>query len=133
MFWKHNALGVFWALLILVVCGLPGSQFAADAYVKHVDKIIHVILFGVLVLLFIVGFIKQANFPFLRRNTPSKVFLFATIYGVLIEIMQGTICVGRSIEMGDLFANEFGSILGLGMFFGIYGNKSYERPYNKSI
>ncbi|MEZ4721997.1 MAG: VanZ family protein [Flavobacteriales bacterium] len=112
MFWKHNALGVSWALLILVLCGLPGDQFQSSQQ-PNVDKVIHIILFGVLYVLVVVGFIKQRAYPYLRKKTLTKVFIATVVYGVLIEVLQATVFVGRSIEIFDMAFNVVGAFAGL--------------------
>jgi VanZ family protein len=51
-----------------------------------------------------------------------KVFLIATIYSVLIEICQGTICINRSFDLYDIIANTIGA--GFGVLITFYFLKS---------
>tara|TARA_B110000046_G_C12742185_1_gene293095 strand:+ start:237 stop:614 length:378 start_codon:yes stop_codon:yes gene_type:complete len=124
VFLRHNALGIAWAFFVLLLCALPGGQFQ-EARHEHLDKIIHIILFGLLFVLLTVGFIKQQNFAFLRSNVKFKVWIGCVCYGVLIELMQGTIFIDRSIEVSDMLANMVGATIGLGAFLTIYGRESY--------
>ena len=124
MFLRHNALGIIWALFILVICALPGSQFQ-EAKHEYLDKIIHLVLFGFLFILLTTGFIKQQSFPFLRSGVKLKVWVGCALYGALIELLQGTVFIERSIEFGDILANMIGATVGLGAFLSIYGRGSY--------
>lgn len=120
MFWRHNLLGIAWAVFILVLCGLPGDQFEKSKY-ENADKVIHGLLFAVLYYLLCVGFIKQRTFRYLRERTLLKVFAISTVYGVLIEILQGTLFVNRAIEFGDILFNLLGCFIGFVVFASIYG------------
>lgn len=124
MFLKYNYLGLSWAVLILVLCGLPGDQFESSK-VENVDFVIHMILFGVLSFILTEGFIKQSSFRGLRKQTMRKVFVLAVVYGVVIEFLQGTIFIGRSIELMDMVFNTLGAATGLTVFGAVYGVKGY--------
>lgn len=124
MFLRHNFLGIAWAVFILILCGLPGDQFQ-KSHITNADKVIHTFLFAVLVFLLSVGFIKQRTFPYLRQNTLSKVIVMSIAYGALIEVLQGVLFVGRSIDFYDAVFNAFGCFVGYGLFIAIYGRESY--------
>lgn len=124
MFLRHNALGMAWAVFIFMLCALPGGQFQETKH-EHLDKIIHVILFGFLFVLFTIGFIKQQSNTYLKSNVKLKVWLGCVAYGLLIELLQGTVFVDRSVEFADILANAIGATIGLGAFLTIYGRESY--------
>lgn len=124
MFLRYNWLGLGWALFILTLCGLPGSQFGESSYV-FVDKVIHTFLFAVLYLFLVVGFIKQSSFPWLKRYVLQKVFAFSTAYGIVMEVLQGLVFTSRSIEGLDIIANMVGSFVGVVIFFMVYGREDY--------
>ena len=45
-------------------------------------------------------------------KTPNlKAFLIATIYSIIMEIVQGTICIRRSFDMYDIIANTIGALM----------------------
>ncbi|GAB5538106.1 MAG: hypothetical protein Salg2KO_02090 [Salibacteraceae bacterium] len=124
MFLRHNVLGLCWAVFIFILSALPGSQFENQTY-PSVDKVIHIILYGVLFLLLTTGFIKQRLYPWLREHTKLKVFIGVMLYGILLEILQGLFFDGRNIEIVDMLANAFGAATGWLLFLAIYGNKKY--------
>lgn len=124
MFLRHNLLGILWAIFILILCGLPGEQFQ-NAHITNADKVIHTFLFAVLFFLLSVGFIKQRTFASLRINTLSKVLMISILYGLIIEVLQGWVFIGRSIDLYDAIFNGFGCLVGYGLFLAIYGRESY--------
>lgn len=124
MFLKYNYPGLAWAALILVLCGLPGSQFQSS-HVEGADVVIHAFLFCILFLLLAIGFIKQSSISFLRRRTLIKVFLIAVAYGLVVELLQGFVFIDRSVEGSDILANMLGALVGWGGFLLIYGTESY--------
>jgi len=124
MFLRHNLLGILWAIFILILCGLPGEQFQ-KSHISNADKVIHTFLFAVLFFLLSVGFIKQRTFPYLRINTLSKVLIISMLYGLVIEVLQGAVFIGRSIDLYDAIFNGIGCLVGYGLFLAIYGRESY--------
>ena len=115
MFWRHNRAAFCWALLILILCGLPGSNFPKLSFLEWLrpDKIVHLILFGVQSYLFIIGFSRQDRFPGLRSNAVQWGVLLSISYGVLVEVLQATIFIGRSGDIRDAIANSIGAMIGL--------------------
>jgi VanZ family protein len=124
MFFRYNYQGLSWALFILVLCGLPGDQFERSKLV-NADLAIHVFLYAVLFFLLSVGFIKQTSYRILREQTLRKVFIITVVYGVIVEVLQGTVFIGRSIELSDMMFNAVGSLIGMLVFMSIYGRRAY--------
>jgi VanZ family protein len=124
MFWRYNYLGVSWAVFILILCGLPGDQFRRSK-IEHADMVIHAFLFGVLAFLLVVGFWKQSTYRTLRFYTMRKVFVLCVLYGVIVELLQATVFIDRSIELSDMMFNALGTVMGLITFSAIYGYKPY--------
>lgn len=124
MFLKYNYQGLLWALFILVLCGLPGDQFEQSKLV-NADIAIHIFLYAVLFFLLSVGFVKQSAYRILKEHTLRKVFLITVVYGILVEFLQGTVFIGRSIELSDMVFNGVGAMIGMLVFMSIYGRKAY--------
>lgn len=124
MFLKHNWSGILWFLLIGILSGMPGNQLPEVHFFLGIfafDKIIHIFFYSVLTLLLIVGFQKQFQFRLLRYFPLRFSFLISLFYGILIEILQYFVFVGRSFEINDIFANTAGTVVGVFLFFIIYG------------
>jgi VanZ family protein len=76
---------------------------------KHLDKVVHVFLFGVLFLLwarFLAG--KTA----LRRTHLLGMFLGVTAYGIGMEFYQDLFTT-RAFELADILADTAGAALGM--------------------
>lgn len=124
MFLRYNYASILWALLIVLICGIPGGQLLRGEH-GRVDKFVHLILFAVWFYLLAVGFIKQSSIGYLRKSPLIKAFMIAITYGLIIELLQWTVFVQRSMDVNDLIANMIGSLTGLSFFLSIYGLKSY--------
>src|SRR6187402_1478708 len=98
MFWRHNRLAFAWAVIILILCGIPGNNFPKLSFLEWLrpDKIVHLILFGVQSFLLIKGLFNQTNYPSLKLNAARWGVLLSIFYGALVEVLQTTIFIGRS-------------------------------------
>lgn len=115
MFLKHTKWAMLWALLILILCGIPGRDIPHISFLELLsfDKFVHAGIFFVLILLSIRGFLLQNTFNKLQHNSKIIALVICVSYGGLLEIMQGTIFEERSADIYDFIANSFGCILGL--------------------
>lgn len=118
MFLRHNLYGLLWALLILILSGIPGGDIPHVSFLEllNFDKVVHASIFFVLVILLIRGFSLQNTFLLLNKHPKFLSFLVCVVYGGLIEVMQGLIFEQRSADIYDFIADAFGSILGLLLF-----------------
>ncbi len=124
MFWRYNRAAFLWAILILVLCGLPGSNFPKLSFLEWLrpDKIVHLILFGIQSYLLIIGFTRQDRFPGLRANAIRLGVLLSISYGALVEVLQTTVFIGRSGDIRDALANSIGAFIGF-YFFRKFGKR----------
>jgi VanZ family protein len=94
---------------------LPGSSFPKTDWlgVPHLDKLVHIILFFILCLLFSFGVSVQAF-----RNS-RKIVLFwivaisGILYGTAIEFVQKYWFAYRSFDYLDMAADAIGAVLAL--------------------
>lgn len=114
MFLKHTKWAMLWALLILILCGMPGKDIPHISFLELLsfDKFVHASIFFVLVLLMIRGFLLQTNYLMLRQRAKRSAFAICVIYGAAMEIMQGTLFTDRSADIFDFIANSFGCFMG---------------------
>lgn len=101
---------ILWTLFIASSCLLPASafrQFTFDSLFE-IDKVVHLVLYFVFVVLWAISFPEQ----FSKRQ---KIILGAVSigYGVLIEVLQSVMALGRAYDIDDIIANTIGCILGL--------------------
>lgn len=115
MFFKHTKWAMLWALLILILCGIPGKDIPHISFLELLsfDKFVHAGIFFVLVLLTVRGFILQSNFPQLKKLAKFIALLICIVYGGSLEIMQGTLFVDRGADVFDFIANTFGATMGV--------------------
>lgn len=118
MFLKHNRYGLLWALVILILCGIPGKDLPHSDFLDllNFDKLVHAGIFFVLALLVIHGFRNQDTFPLLKRRAGILAVTISILYGGLMELMQGALFRDRSPDINDFIANSFGCIMGWALF-----------------
>ncbi|MDQ3108941.1 MAG: VanZ family protein [Bacteroidota bacterium] len=110
---KPNLLTIGWALVILILCGIPGRDIPHFSFLEILsfDKWVHAGIFLVLTLLAVRGFRLQHTFMLLNTFAVIFALVFCIIYGGLLEVMQGTLFAERSADVYDFIANSFGCIL----------------------
>lgn len=115
MFLRYNYKAFLWALLILIVCSIPGNDIPdlSSWRIEGLDKIVHLFLFLVLAILLIKGFSQQFFFPVLKNYPFITAFLGSFLYGFLIEILQEAFFTDRSAEVSDIVADVTGAAFGL--------------------
>jgi glycopeptide antibiotics resistance protein len=114
MFLKHTKWAMLWALLILILCGMPGKDIPHISFLELLsfDKFVHASIFFVFILLTIRGFVLQTRYPKLQRSARPIAFAICVAYGGAMEIMQGTVFTDRSADIFDFIANSFGCAMG---------------------
>ena len=127
---NRNKATILWALLIAVLSLFPGDQFPKVG-VSGLDLIIHFFFYSVFNLLLIVGNIQQEKFNFLRSRPVIAAFIISISYGLIIELLQGTVFVSRGAELSDAIANSVGSVVGWVLFLIIYGSPKKYMTWNK--
>lgn len=68
-------------------------------------------MFYVLTYLMMQGFTKATAPSFIRPRPLLIAFILCTVYGGLLEVMQGTLFEDRSADIYDFIANTFGATL----------------------
>lgn len=118
MFLKHTKWALLWALMILVLCAVPGRDLPKVSFLEllNFDKFVHATLFFVLILLTSRGFKKQNQYNYLNKFYKQVAFAICITYGGLLELAQGWFFIERSADVFDFIANSFGSTVGLLLF-----------------
>ncbi|TVQ00534.1 MAG: hypothetical protein EA359_15620 [Balneolaceae bacterium] len=109
-----TALLIFTTLAILVLTMLPSNKLG-DSQLYEYDKLGHFGLFFVWTFIF-------GLFNFARKNFNSHlitIFLIGSLFGIMIEIMQGILPYGRSASVYDALADIAGSLTATIILFGI--------------
>jgi len=118
MFLKYNLPGIVWALIILILLGLPPSDLPKTPFlhIPHLDKIVHGVLFCVLVLLIARGLYKQNSSFLINKNIALFSIFIGVLYGGITEILQGSVFIGRTSDIIDFLADTVGCIIGFLLF-----------------
>lgn len=95
-----------WLLFCTVLLLLPGNEFPTIGLFQkiYLDKWIHLAIFSSLVFLF--------SFRFQKNNSIYWLILFFSAYGYIIEWIQKLYIPFRSFDVGDIYADVVGCVLG---------------------
>jgi VanZ family protein len=118
MFFKSLLPAFLWGLFILIICGIPGHDLPELTFLDWLrpDKLVHLFIFGLLSYLLVRGFLIQESFPILKTRSRLWAFLIASLYGVLIEILQAYVFIDRSGDVRDAIADMIGAVIGIWCF-----------------
>lgn len=109
---------LLWALFILVLTLMPGKYIPPVNIwdIANFDKLAHLFVFMVLMLFVLYAFVRHKQSKPFYLPLMLTAFLICVSYGLLIEIMQGTLLVDRHFELYDALANATGCIIGALLF-----------------
>lgn len=99
---------ITWAVCILILCIMNPSKLPSIQVNWDIgpDKFVHFTMFAMMSLSLIVGIQKL--------EWKKKYFLYAgilsSLYGIVIEIIQGAFLIYRSFDYADMLANAIGAI-----------------------
>ncbi len=112
---KYHAASLLWALLIVLLSGLPGDDLPHLVFWDKVsfDKLTHAFFYAVLVVLITVGLVKQYRFSSFRKKSLRIAFAVTIVFGFAVEVLQALVFYNRSAELTDLLANTIGCLLGV--------------------
>ena len=115
MFFRHTRWALLWALLIAILCGMPGRDIPHFSFLEMLsfDKWVHAGIFFVLFVLSTSGFGKQNTFGLLNRYPKIIALVLCVVYGGVLELLQGAVFEERSADIYDFIANSFGAVMGL--------------------
>jgi len=106
---------ITWALFILIVTGIPGNQIPKiPTFLEWLspDKMVHVFIFGILSYLMLYGTRLQYFKSKSRSYIVFTVVLISASYGLITELLQYYVFVGRSGNAFDFYANSLGAVAG---------------------
>jgi len=113
-FWQ----GLIWGCFILALTLLPGNYFPSVGSFWNLfspDKLVHLFIFGVFVILLITGNYRQYSGRESRYIDIAPV-LAAALLGITTEVLQAVLPVGRDANIWDAIANIAGILLAWAVF-----------------
>jgi len=119
---------LIWAVLILIVCAIPGGSLPTSRFlnIPYFDKIVHACLYFPLALILGAEF-DLSNKRALQLAGPWFTLLITGFYGGMIEILQEYAFVSRSGDIMDFLSDCIGSLAGLAVYY------LFCRPFFKKI
>lgn len=117
---------IVWALLILILTGTPGTYIPKITSFWDwisLDKLVHVFIFGTFTFLILHGLLPQY-----MQSKKRYMFVIAAVgislaYGLLTEVLQTYVFIGRYGNAYDFYADSIGAFAGWIAFQLVYGKK----------
>ena len=126
MFFRSNWPGLAWAVFILVLSGIPGSYIPHVIRFRdwlHPDKIVHLVIYAVFVLLLLRGFYKLPGKHWLNRYAIHSALAIGIIFGFITEVLQVYVFIGRNGNIYDWAADIAGCMIGWLLHRIFFGSK----------
>ena len=106
---KKYYLAILWSLISLTACGVNGNSLPKINLDISIDKIAHIVLFGVQAWLILM--VNQKRGTGLNWKQAHIAVLIAIVYGIAIEGLQATVFINRSYDYADMVADGIGAVL----------------------
>jgi VanZ family protein len=106
---RAHIFAILWTLFIASSCLLPATTFRSFSFdtLLELDKIVHFVLYAVFTIFWGVS-IKD-----IKLKQKIALLLTGIIYGILIEVLQSSMALGRSYDIGDIVSNTIGCVIGV--------------------
>ncbi len=126
LFWKLLP-ALVWALIILLLTGLPGTYFPTVISFwdwLSPDKVVHIFIFFVQVLLTLVAFRTQYLLGTRRLVYTWLLISIVTAFALLTEVLQAYVFIGRDGNVYDFIADFIGVLVGY-LAYNLYFKKKF--------
>ncbi|MFI1744436.1 VanZ family protein [Thalassobellus sediminis] len=105
---KALAISIIYTL-VLIYASLVKLNNVPDIGVSFGDKIFHFLAYSLLAFLWFCTF--RYNFSYKEKKAITYAAVISIIFGIIIEVLQDTLTVYRSMDIYDVFANSSGVLL----------------------
>lgn len=97
----------------LLFC-LPGDEFPKTGWLDkiHFDKVVHIGLFALLVVLLSLPFRSRLKSPRRLNQLYGWIMIAYIVYGIAIEFIQRDFIPHRSFDVFDILADTIGCVTG---------------------
>lgn len=99
---------ISYCILIFILSSIPGDNFP-EVNFEFSDKIVHVIIYGILCTLFFYSLNNQGKSVKLQKFSPEFALFFTAVYGITDELHQYFV-PNRSCELSDWIADITGGL-----------------------
>ncbi len=80
-----------------------------DVQISFADKIFHFLAYSIFVVLWYFAFCY--TFKFQKTKSILYAFVFAVLFGIIIEVLQDTMTASRALDVYDALANTLGALM----------------------
>ncbi len=111
---KYFLPGIAWFFIVGILTLMPAKDVPEVGWMDNIpnfDKFVHAVLFGGLVFLFSLPFIKSHLSKKQKVNFLIRISLAAVIWGITIEFLQKFYVPSRDFDLLDWAADSVGVIL----------------------
>jgi len=116
---KNYTPAIIWTGVIFILISIPGNYlvpFQRFVFFNHFDKVVHIGIFGVLIVACMYGSFKEYNVGIFSVQTAVALFI-AVFIGAISEIMQAYILIDRDGSKWDFVADCTGCAAGVIFFW----------------
>ena len=119
MFLKYTLPTLLWATVILFLTLLPAASMPVVPAWELISfsTASHAFVFFLLAVLMLRSFTNQSAFYFLYQNAGLATFIVSVSFGVMIELLQTTMGLGREGDIMDVVSNTIGTFFGILVYF----------------
>lgn len=136
MFRKPLLPVLIWTIVIALLTLIPGNYIPkVVTFIDWLspDKLVHLFMFGLFIILLIEGFKRMKTIGFLGDKTILASFVIGMVFAIFTEAMQKFAIPGRNGNIYDLLADILGLGLGILIWRIIKGNDKKNLSYSKKI
>lgn len=110
---------IFWAILILVLCSIPGKDIPSVGWLQVLspDKWVHAAIFAVQYLLLIFAFSNKHVARLGQFSGHWISIILSLLYAALTEVYQHVFLPDRYGDVYDFIANAIGVLLGIWLYY----------------
>lgn len=112
-------LAISWLVLVILLLLTPGDNLPKGPSFPHLDKIVHLFLFGVLTFLWSQVGTLDGQQKIRWKILLTNLLVFMILFPIFVEYVQGFV-PNRSFEYEDIVANLIGGIIGFIGFIILY-------------
>ena len=105
--------GLAWFFIVGILTLMPGKDVPeiGGFNFPHLDKLVHVVLFGGLTLLFCLPYVKSGLSFQKKRNIFIRISFSMILWGLIIEVIQKNYIPDRDFEWLDVVADSIGVLV----------------------
>lgn len=100
---------LLWCVAIALLCFMPGNGYPR-MFIPHLDKVVHFGLWGVLATLVVSESNPLRVQGSVTRRAQRLGLIWPTVYGVVVELVQGIPQVARGASLFDWIADVAGVV-----------------------